>query len=210
MEHFSEALTGETEPIELEELSSSDPTVAILASVGVIAAIATVVDKFLQAWERIEKIRKIRAELAEIGMIGKNLEELDDRISTTVSEVVEESIQITLEGYTKDGSRRNELETALRQDTTRLFGQIERGLKIHFRAEPKADANEADKKALEAVNRMSREMEFPQIEHEPMLLTGGQILEGEIPASVSASRKPTKTTTKRVNREAKKETKSGS
>jgi len=52
-------------------LSSSIPTVAIAANVGIVAAIAAVVNKFLEAWEKIEKIRKIRADLNEMGMKGK-------------------------------------------------------------------------------------------------------------------------------------------
>jgi hypothetical protein len=199
IEHFSEAITGETEPVELETLSSSTPTVAILASVSVIAVIADVVNRFLDAWEKVEKIRKVRAELTDLGMKGKAIEELTDRITTTIQEVVEESTQLTFTSYKGDPARKNELETAIKQDTHRLFAQIERGLTIQFRAEPKDAANEADKKALEAVERLGRELQFPKAEVEPMLLESGKILEGDIPQSVTFSSKTTthRTTTKK-------------
>ena len=188
--HFSEAVSGETTPVELEELSSSIPTVAIYASAGVIMVIANTVNKFLEAWERIEKIRKIRAELAEMGLRGSAIRELTEDIARTIKEVVEESAKTTLMNYTGDTGRRNELETALRQDTRRLFGQIERGLTVQFRAELKNDASEADRIALESVDRMSREIQFPQMEQEPMLLTNGEILEGELPETISIPKKP--------------------
>lgn len=204
--HFSEALTGHAEPVELEGLSSSVPTVAIDAGVGVIAGIAFVVNKFLEAWERIEKIRKIRAELTEIGMKGRAIEELTGQIAATVSEVVEESIRITLQRYEGDSARKNELANALRQDTRRLFGQIERGLTIQFRAEPKADADEADKNALEAVDRISREMQFPQIETDPMLLTTGEVLEGELPETIGAPKRTKKAAIRKGAQKTKQET----
>jgi hypothetical protein len=201
IQDFSEAVTGEAEPAVLEGLSSSDPTIALVASLPVIAVIAGIVNKFLEAWEKIEKIRKIRAELTDIGMKGKALDELTENITTTVNEVVEESTRVTLEKYKGDLGRRNELESALRRDTRRLFGQIERGLTIQFRAEPSAKADEPDRKALETIERISRTLQFPQIENEPMLLTNGEILEGELEV-IKVSKKTTirKTTTKKDTR----------
>lgn len=206
IQHFSEALTGDAEPVMLEQLSSSVPMVTLGASLVVIRTIGTVVDKFLEAWERIERIRKLRIELTEIGMKGTAVEELTEQITTTVDEVVEESSEIALLNYDGDAGRRNELATALKQDTRRLFGQIERGLTIEFRAEPKGDGNDANEKALEDIANLSREIQFPQIANEPMLLGGGEILEGEIQA-VKHSKKTTTHKTTSSKKETRKETK---
>ena len=98
-----------------------------------IANLAQIVDSFLAAWERIEKIRNARKTIIDLGLKGTAVEELNEEITSTIDEVVEHSIDITLANYSGDGGRRNELQTALRQDTRRLFGQIERGLTIQFR-----------------------------------------------------------------------------
>ena len=135
MQHFNEALTGSTGAVELETLSSSIPTVALLASPAVIALVAHAVTKFLDAWERIERIRKLRAEISEMGMKGAAVKEMSDEITKTVSEVVEETVGVTLATYNHDPARKNELRNAIEQDVRRLFGQIERGLTVHFRAE---------------------------------------------------------------------------
>ena len=66
IEHYSEAIMNEVQPVELEQLSSSVPTVALAVAAPVILVIATVVDKFPGVWEKIERIRKIRAELVEV------------------------------------------------------------------------------------------------------------------------------------------------
>lgn len=206
MDHFGEAVTGKSQPVELEGLSSSSPTVALVAVTGAIAAIGTAVNKFLEAWEKIEKIRRLHAELKEIGIKKAALEELTEEITTTIEEVVEESTQITLANFPGEPERKNELENAIRQDTSRLFGQIERGLTIQFRAEPTEDAGEAENAALDKISRISRTIQFPQIRNEPVLLTDGEILEGDIPTvktSKKTSKKTTSTTFKTVKEKGK-------
>jgi len=199
LQDFGEAITGHARPVELEQLSSSVPTVALLADIGVITAIAVVVNKFLDAWEKIEKIRKIRTELTEIGMKGAAVEELTEQITTTVDEVVEESTEFVLTNYQQDGNRKNELGNAIRQETRRLFGQIERGLTVEIRVEPKPKADADTQKALDTVTGLTKKMQFPQLANDPMLLESGEILEGELKHSK-------KTTTHRATTTAKKET----
>lgn len=182
LEHFGEALTGETTHVELEQLSSSVPTVALAASVPVIGALALVVNKFLEAWEKIERIRKVRAELAEMGMKGAAIDELTEQITTTVDEVVEEATTVVVAKYHGSTDRKHELENAVRQDTRRLFGQIERGLTVEFRAEPKKDGNAEEQKALADISSLARVMQFPELTQQPMLLKGDEVVEGDIQA----------------------------
>jgi hypothetical protein len=156
--------------------------------VPVIGAVAFVVNKFLEAWEKIEKIRKIRAEITEIGMKGTAVSELTEQITTTVNEVVEESTEYVLLKY--EGPRRNELANAIRQDTRRLFGQIERGLTIEFRAEPPKTGDAQEQKELKDISDLAHVMQFPEVPKEPMLLTNGEVIDGKIQA-VKQSKKTT-------------------
>jgi hypothetical protein len=190
LQHFSEGLTGETEHIQLEELSSSTPTVALLASVPVIGALSFIVTKFLEAWEKVEKIRLLRAQVLELGMKGKAVEEFTEQITATVDEVVEEATETILVKFPGTKERRNELATAIRQDTHRLFGQIERGLTVEFRAEPQKDEDSEKQKVLTEIADRARMMQFPPVVPEPLLLQSGEILEGEIQA-VKRSKKTT-------------------
>lgn len=188
--NFAEAVTGEPQPVTLAALSSSTPTVAVTTSPQVTEAVATAVSKFLEAWEKAEKIRRIRQELFDMGLRKQTFDDLTTQITTTVDEVVEESIQATLSGYNHDPVRKHQLETALSQDTRRLFGQIERGLSIQFRVGPHPDSDAADKAALDAVDRMSHTMRFPQAAGEPMLLTDAQVLEGDTDSVVIPKKTP--------------------
>lgn len=193
--HYSEALTGQVEVVKLEELSSSTPTVALWLSAKVIEGIGKVVNLFLDAWEKIERIRKIRSELVEMGL-KDTATELTEQITTTVEEVVEESTQLVLAEYKGKPERRSELENAVKIDTLRLFGQIERGLSIEIRAN-RSDSGDGDgelQKSLGAIQNMGAGMKFPLVTKEPMLLGSGELIEGDIIAAKHS--KTTKTTTK--------------
>jgi hypothetical protein len=190
MQDFSEGLTGQAEQAKLEQLSSSVPTVTLLAGVAVIGAVAKVVNKFLEAWEKIERIRKLRAELTEMGLKGAAVEELTEQITTTVDETVEESTEIVLANYKGDDGRKQELGNAIRQDTRRLFGQIERGLSIELRVGSDTDKDGDNKEALQSIANLGKTMEFPTIAKEPILLESGEILEGEI-QTIKSSKKTT-------------------
>ena len=208
----SEGRTGEAESVELQELSSSVPTVALAAKGVVVEAIAVIVNKFLEAWKKIEEIREIRERLAKIGMKGTALDELTAQVATTVEEVVEESTTTVLMEYNGDGGRKNELTIALTQDMHRLFGQIERGLAVEFHAEPKqGEQDEANRKALEAVSALSKQMRFPQIANEPLLLTNGEVVEGPV-EGVRIFKRTTvrKSIKKETQKQTKPETKEGS
>ena len=191
MEHFSEALTGDAEQVELEQLSSSAPTVALVAGISVISVLATIVNNFVSAWAKVEKIRKMRADLEDMVLKKAALDELTEKITTTVDEVVEEATELVFVNYKGASDRKNELENAVRQDTHRLFGQIERGLQVEFRAEPRKDAPAGEQKAIENISHIARAIQFPEIQREPMLLRSGEVLEGEIVA-VKQSKKITK------------------
>lgn len=200
---IEEAVTGNAEPVQLETLSSSVPTVAIMANVGVIYVMAKIVDKFLESWERIERIRKARAELADLGIRKSALAELTDQIKTTVNDVVEESVNLALEKYDQDPGRKNELITGLKQDTRRLFGQIERGLTIQFRVEPKEDVHEEERQVFTSLGQICCTLQFPTFTSEPILLTNGEVLEdneGQAATESAVSAKPSAKTSSRLIR----------
>jgi hypothetical protein len=204
VEHYSEAITGQVEPPKLERLSSSEPTVALLLSLPVLLGIGKVVNSFLDAWEKIEKIRKLRAELSEIGLKGVALEQLDEQITTTIHEVVEESVEFVIADYPGDGNRKAELRNALSSDTLRLFGQIERGLSIEIRVNrTDGDTPEGEEqKALKDAEDLGKVLRFPEAAEKPMLLQGEQVLDDEV-LVVSQTKKSRKTTV------SKKESKEG-
>ena len=150
--HVAEGVIGKPTSVELQGLSSSIPTIMLTTGLPAIAALLTIVSKFLEAWEKIAKIRRIRDEMSDMGITGPPVEHLEETITTTVDTVVEESTSLVLSNYKADAGRKNELENALRPELMRLFGQIERGLVIEFRAKPNATVEEPQKAALSTIS----------------------------------------------------------
>ena len=165
LRHYAEALTGEIEPVQLEELTSSTPSVAVLLSPLVLHYFSHVVHKFLDAWKKVEEIRLIRAKILEMHLKATTtVDEMDEAITTTVNEVVEEVTEFALKDYDRDENRKNELKTAIHDETKRLFAQIERGLTVEFRAKPKeGGADDAEQKALKEIDQRARVIQFPRI-----------------------------------------------
>ena len=182
MQHIGEGTTGDVEPVVLGNLSSSIPTIALGASLPTIAALATIVNKFLEGWERIQKIRKLRDELSEMRLKGSAVEELTEQVTTTVDELVEESTELVLVRFNgHENGRKNELKNAIRQEVHRLFGQIERGLTVEFRTDPKtAEDDEEKKNLIDTVAELGRQMKFPTVPKEPLLLGSDEIVEGDL------------------------------
>ena len=195
---YSEAITGTREQVRLETLSSSVPTVVLIAAVPVLSSLADVVHKFLDAWKKLEEIREVRARVAALGIKGKAYNEFTEAISAQIESVVDEATASVIGKYTGDGGRKNELVAALKQGTRRLFGQIEQGLAVRFRASTESDAAPDDEPALRNLAELGRTMEFPTPSDEPLLLSPSEVLEDEAEPPLAAAPNPVKKAAKRV------------
>jgi len=127
------------------------------------------------------------------------------QITTTVTEVVEESTEIIVAKFPGDNERKNELTNAVRTDTQRLFGQIERGLRVEFRAAP--DGKSENQAALQSISDLSKKLHFPAVAKEPILLENGKVIEGEILAAKQMKKTTSSktTTTRKETKEPKPE-----
>jgi hypothetical protein len=200
-----EGITGTREKPQLESLSSSIPTITVEGAVAVVAVLAKVVDLFLNAWKKIEEIRATRDKLTELGFKGTATEELNEHVTTIVEEVVEESRELVLKSYiTTDGGRKNELGNAISSDFRRLFGQIEQGLTIEFRAQPPTSEEAGSEGTFSAINTIANQLQFPPPAKQPLLLVGAEILEGEL--HKKTYKKTTTTTTTSTTKKAAKKT----
>ncbi len=198
--HISEA-SNETEVATLAALSSSTPTVVILAGFGAISLIAQAVKAFLDAWKAVLEFREAREKLTKLGLTA-NLTEVDNKIEQTIDEVVETTTTTIVNEYQGDPGRKSELRIALTQDARRLFGQIERGLVVEFTVRESQDAAvEGD--LLNVLAGMTADLEFPVVATAPLLLSAGEVLEGDLERDHPVKRTETTVTEKRKRSENK-------
>jgi hypothetical protein len=202
--NVGEALTGQAEPVDLKNLSSSMPTIIIAAGLAAMNAVGNVVNKFLDAWKKAEEIREIRERVKKAGMRKPEmLTSLTEEITTIIEEVAEVSTTEIISQSTVEPGRKNELEAAIRRDVFKLFGQLERGLIVEIRVEPAGpkDKDSADPN-LEGLRLLSRTLQFPPVSNEPVLLTNGDIDEPEPEFAIkrtSTRRESKGTTSKRTS-----------
>jgi hypothetical protein len=93
---YSEALTNSRDNVQLQTLSSSVPTVVLVAALPVLSYLGDVVNKFLDAWKKVEEIREVRARVAALGIKGAAYNEFTKEITSTIERVVDEVVQKTI------------------------------------------------------------------------------------------------------------------
>lgn len=187
---YSEAITGSREQVKLEGLSSSVPTIVLVAALPVLSKVADVTNKFLDAWKKVEEIREVRARVEALGVKGAAYDEFTKKITETIDGVVDQAVKSTIENYEGEKTRKHELTTALKQGTKRLFGQIELGLTVRFRASIDEEESTEEQKELESLSELGKSMEFPEPSKSPLLLSHGQLIDDEVNGE---SVQPTKT-----------------
>jgi hypothetical protein len=194
--HVSEAINEQVQPVELGQISSSDPTITLAAAIGAMTLIGEAVNKFLDAWKKIEEIRDIRQKLAKLGIRDKtNLKALNEEITSTVNEVVEESTTLIMSQSQVEQGRRNELDGLIRKDLLQLFGQVERGLVVEVRVSPPTASSGESDPNFDRLKVLSQTMQFPPMTHEPVLVPSGDLLDDNGSATVISHRKKTSTKT---------------
>ncbi len=198
IKNVSEALAGEPEPIQLRQISSSVPTITVAAALTAMAAIGTMVNKFLDAWKKVEEIREIRQKLSKIGMKKKaTITELTEEIVETVNEVVEESTSEIIAKSQVESGRKNELEGFIKRDMLKLFGQLERGLVVEIRVNPAATKSDEANEDINTLRTLSSILQFPAMNSDPVLLTS--IGDGDFDVDLDTSSSTLKTTKHRTS-----------
>jgi len=182
---FSEQATGSVEPIEIRQISTTDPTFFFGLEVLTIAAIGAAVTWALSTWQKLEEIRKIRAETRKIKGFGtKEIEKLfDDQIQNSVNEAIEEHVNSLLGKPKGQAGRINEQRTDLLWATRALFARMERGMtvEIRFLSPPSLPSKQEDgsdavgktkgkaSDVYEVLDKIADELVFPQIDEAPVL-----------------------------------------
>lgn len=135
---LSELATGSAEPLELGEVSSTDPIVFLIANAATVALAAQVVSWGLDQWKKFEEIRNIKAQTAKINEDQPNdlaqqvIEKLDLLIEQQISQcVIDKATELVRPA---DGAgRHHELITDMQYALRSLLARLERGMSIEIK-----------------------------------------------------------------------------
>ena len=173
---FSELATGGAEPIQIGEISTTDPIIFLLLNPVTVAMIAKSVSWSLDQWKKIEEIRKLRAETAKIsetsgGALDDMVTQYDARIQEVLLKAVEEHAAALVPAIEGPG-RHHELKTDLSLALQSLVGRIERGMTIELKFLPLAANDEGDDKlkaAMEEIRDVVPNLTFPSPSPTPVI-----------------------------------------
>jgi hypothetical protein len=175
---FSEAAMGSAEPIEVRQISTSDPLFFFGLAPETIALIGAAITWALHSWEKVEKIRKLRAETANIPAFkGGQIEKMfDDTIKQEVEKAVQEHTAEIMKGIKGRKGRENEQETHIKWALESIISRVERGMTVEIRMLPPPKAKVAEGEdppppppVFDDLGRIASQLVFPKMEGEPLL-----------------------------------------
>lgn len=175
---FSELVDEESEPIEVHQISTTDPLFFFGLSTLTIGAIGKAVTWALSTWKQVEEIRKLRSEAAKNKLFTE--EEIEAFFSNKVRKTIDQAIETKtneLVLLTKaEESRRQEERVALSWALNSIFARVERGMtvEIRFLPPPKVEGEQdakavATEAAFGEMPEISSQLLFPTPEAEPIL-----------------------------------------
>jgi hypothetical protein len=171
---FSEVVTGSVEPVEVRQISTSDPTIFLGVPVITLLAIGKATDWLIEKWKAIEEIRKVRVEVSKLE-IEAAIGPMDDKINEMVKASVQEQVSLLIGQYKGERGRKNELENSIEWALDSLISRIERGMTIEIRvlAPPQENVDDDDSikpEVYEDVDAVGRRLQSVRVfEQKPIL-----------------------------------------
>ena len=180
MRAFTEIATGTISPIEVRQISTSDPLFFFGLDATTIAMIGGVVTWALMQWKMVEDIRKLRSEAKKNSVFtekeikgffdAKIQESIDKGIDHKVNELLRSS-KDKLDGP-RQSEKKNELAWALRS----ILARVERGMTVEIRFLPPAtttqeegDQEPREKNDFGELSQIVPQLVFPSAEQSPVL-----------------------------------------
>lgn len=173
---FSEAATGSAEPIEVRQISTTDPQFFFGLSPAVIGLIGAAVTWALNTWKQVEDIRKIRAETEKIETFKDDpiAKLFDAKIKEVVDASVEAKVQEVLKDVDGKNGRKHEQASDMKWALESILARVERGMTVEIRLLPPAtpagdDGAAAANIQFDNLKRVAEDLVFPKSAGTPIL-----------------------------------------
>jgi hypothetical protein len=135
---FSEAATGKVEPVEVRQISTTDPLFFFGINALTIAAIGGAVTWALNTWKQVEEIRKLRSGADKIEAFTPDEKEafFGTKIKETIALETSKQTEKILAALPQDDGRRHEQKKAIEGALTSILARVERGMTVEIRLIP--------------------------------------------------------------------------
>jgi hypothetical protein len=175
---FSEVTIGGAQPIEVRQISTSDPVFFLCLNPITIAALAAAVAWALDQWKKVEEIRKLRSETKKNTSFNEEeiREFFDSKIDKTIKKAIEEKVSEILPEPKRATGRIHEQRTDLAWALESILARVERGMRVEVRLLPpeappaEAEGEAAEKaRAFQSLNETVPQLVFPPADPSPVL-----------------------------------------
>ncbi|HTB00887.1 MAG TPA: hypothetical protein VK804_10460 [Bradyrhizobium sp.] len=163
-------------PIEVKNISTTDPVLTVAVVANVAMAIGNAVKFCIDILNGAYSLRKAMKDARKSGMVEEKLiVQIEVTIHNGIDGKIKEAAEQAVANYSGDVGRRNELEMYTNRAVKMLLERIERGMQIVPRAlppppEPDEDMDgEARNKMFAELASIANSLEFPQVEGDPLL-----------------------------------------
>lgn len=176
---FAELATGSVAPIEIGELSSTDPLIFLLLAPSTAGAIAKAVSWSLDQWKKVEDIREVRNKTAKAssgfgGSFDDLVADFDKRIQAGIDQAISQHAE-NLVQLRQEAGRGHEQVNDIAFGLRYLISRIERGMTVELRfLPPPANSTDAiEQEAFSNLAAVAPTLSFPAPSAEPLIeLTG--------------------------------------
>jgi hypothetical protein len=175
---FVELSTGQSGPIPLRTISSTDLQFYFSAIPSVAAALAYSLNLLVDAYKKVVEIRNSHAALKESDAPEEVLKPIEEYANRAVEQKLE-GFAVEIEQrycHIDDAHRRNEVKAALRISLAKLANRIDRGYHVEVRISQNPPAKESPesqreefKEAAATIKAASPAMQYIRLEGEPIL-----------------------------------------
>jgi uncharacterized membrane protein YheB (UPF0754 family) len=176
---FSELVTGNREPLEIRQISSSELSIFLeyLPEIG--ACISVAVERIVALYKQLLEIKKLKKELAKQEVPEDKLTGIEEHAASIVRPKLDELANELMEKYGNhlDPARKNEISIEIRHSLNKLANRIDRGFNIELRVSQKyeSEEDEGDEKsqvksdAINQILKSASKIEYLEQVGEPVL-----------------------------------------
>lgn len=172
---FSEITTGSVEPVEVHQISTTDPLIFLGVPAATLIAIGGAITWSLDTYKKVLEVKQIHDKSKSLNVPESVLDPLKLHMKEIVDSAIAEHIEKILSRYPQEEGRANELRNGLRWSIESLMAKVERGMTVEIRMLPSPSEEDheesdiAEDAALAELREISHQLDFPKITGEPLI-----------------------------------------
>ena len=174
---FAEAMTGSSESIQVQQISTSDPIFGLIVNSVTAYGVMKAITWAVSTCKTVDEIRVIRLKTATTKIYTEDeLKSMfDDKIEEILVKRVTEQVSAIMQDKSPKVVNSNELEVKLTWALNNILYRIERGMRVELRFLPLEEQGATDNAAIKTKQMsdelvmMEKTLIFPKITGEPVL-----------------------------------------